>query len=208
MIYFIYEIKKKKKLTQFGNFIYHRFLDLPTFSAHEEDDLAANLNIRPLVQALQRNEILIMTVDGVRASNFIEVKILGQIIPFATGSISMAGGTGAVVLPTFVVDSNTRAIGIKLIIEKPLELEHTDNPKQDLRVNIERFARIFESYIDRYPHLYRWGNNYFEKRRWASRIDVADRYPETLEAKKRKREKCKVIEKTWVKDGTQFGATS
>ncbi|RMD97709.1 MAG: hypothetical protein D6814_08965, partial [Calditrichaeota bacterium] len=179
------EEKPKHKYSPFAKFVYRKILNMPEFSVNEENDIESNLNIRPLVQKLKNNEILILTADGLRASSLLDVKVIGQIVPMATGSVSLARATGAQILPAFGVDDDEGEIGIKLVIEKPMELTITQNAKEDARVNLQKFGCILESYINRYPHLYRWAKaNFFKKRQQFSKVDVADRYAGNFKGKK------------------------
>lgn len=176
---------KSKKRTRFANWMFEEVLKLPEFSIMEENDFATTLNVRPLVQALSRNEILMLTADGLRSSNLIEGRILGERTAFATGSISLARGTGAVILPAFGVDSGKGLIGLKVCIEPALGLEWSDNPKEDLRTNLEKFIPVFETYIKRYPHLSRWTRrDFFKKRHKALAAEVEDRYAGHFKARK------------------------
>jgi KDO2-lipid IV(A) lauroyltransferase len=178
--------------SKFADFAYNKLLKMPVFSLRENNDLPTTLNVRPLVQVLQRNEILVLTADGLRASNLVPVKIGPEMVPFAAGSVSLARGTGTMILPTFVVDSGKGLIGLKMVIGKPLELQHSRDQKDDFQVNLERFGRIFEDLVYRYPQLYRWKKPGFFKRR-LERLDsdVADRYLGGLSKPKKRKTKKK-----------------
>ena len=176
---------KPDPLSKFGRFLHDRVFKIPEFKVEEENDLPTGLNIRPLVQKLQKNEIVILTADGLRASNVVEGKLLGVRTAFATGSVSLARGTGAKILPAFVVDSGSGLIGLKLCLEPRLELQYTDNPKDDFKANLAQFARVFETYMMRYPHLSRWTKReFFGKRHKALKAVVADRYRGHFKARK------------------------
>lgn len=176
---------KPDPLSKFARFLHDRLFKIPEFKVEEENDLPTGLNIRPLVQKLQKNEIVILTADGLRASNVVEGKLLGVRTAFATGSVSLARGTGAKILPAFIVDSGSGLIGLKLCIEPSLPLQYSDNPKEDFKVNLEQFARVFESYIVRYPHLSRWTKReFFGKRYKALKAVVTDRYSGHFKARK------------------------
>jgi KDO2-lipid IV(A) lauroyltransferase len=176
---------KPDPLSKFARFLHDRVFKMPEFKAEEENDLPTGLNIRPLVQKLQQNEIVILTADGLRASNVVEGKLLGVRTAFATGSVSLARGTGAKILPAFVVDSGSGLIGLKLCLEPPLALQHTDNPKEDFKANLEKFALVFETYMRRYPHLSRWTKReFFGKRYKALKAAVTDRYRGHFKARK------------------------
>ncbi len=140
-------------------------------------DLAATLNIRPLVQVLQRNEILFIQGDGLHAANLINVEILGQQIPFPQGLMSIAQGTGAAVVPVFAIDT-PNGLGLRIVIETPLRFKKIEtSPRGETAPSIEDFARVFESFVKRYPHLYRWSREkWLEKRRERGSRTVAERY--------------------------------
>lgn len=163
----------REGLTRFGKFMYQR-LQLDR-TAHDFYDISAHLNVRPLVQALGDNRILFIEGDGLHSANFIEIEIVGHPVPFPTGAMSMALATGAAVLPAFAVDAQHG--GIEVFIEKPLELQQSGDVRKDSAAGVQAFARIFESYVLRYPHLYRWSReNWLEKRRRRSRSDIEQRY--------------------------------
>jgi lauroyl/myristoyl acyltransferase len=144
----------------------------------DDDDLVADFNVRPLVESLKKNEIIMILGDALHSVNFAHIKILEQVYPFPTGFMTIAMNTGATILPTFAVD-DFGGYGIKIVIEKPLELEKNGATNQELTtINIEHYVRIFESYVKRYPHLFKiWTKeNWFEKRRARSRKDLSKRY--------------------------------
>lgn len=176
---------KPDPLSKFGRLLHDRVFKIPEFKVEEENDLPTGLNIRPLVQKLQKNEIVILTADGLRASNVVEGTLLGVRTAFATGSVSLARGTGAKILPAFVVDSGTGLIGLKLCLEPPLALQYTDNPKEDFKANLAKFALVFETYMRRYPQLSRWTKREFYGKRYkALKAVVTDRYSGHFKARK------------------------
>ncbi len=171
------EEKEKNDRSTLTKLAFEKWLKMPTFSANHENDLESTLNVRPLLRKLQQNETLILTADGLRASNLIEVNVLGQKIPCASGSAALARGSGASILPTFVVDDPESEVGVKMVIEPPLDLAKTTDKKCDVKVNLQKFGDVFERYIREYPHMYRWAkSNFFAKRLENSKVDVTDRY--------------------------------
>jgi Kdo2-lipid IVA lauroyltransferase/acyltransferase len=151
-----------KRFTRVGLLVYSRLLRLPP-TRRNPANLPAGINLRPLLAALSRNEILIQPLDapGIhglgRKGSYRPVSVLGRNILFASGPISMARGTATPLLPAFVVDSDDRGgggIGIRLDILPPLELQRSDRPREDMDTNVERFAVVFEDYLRRYPYLF------------------------------------------------------
>ncbi|MCG8606463.1 hypothetical protein MJD09_15950 [bacterium] len=170
--------EKPRPLTAFGSFLYYKLLRMPEFSRLEDNDIAIGLNVRPLVQALGQNKILILTVDGLRSSNLMKMSFLGGRTVFSGGAFSLARMTGARILPTFAVESDHGLIAIKVCIETPLELVDKGDPKRDDTHMLQQYASIYESYVHRWPHLFYWMGRhlYAKKQHRALKAKVENRY--------------------------------
>ena len=169
------EKKQLQNFTVFRRFIYERWRVSTDVS--DERDLFAGLNIRPLVEVLKNNGVLVIDGDAQHAVNFADLPFLGQVYPFPTGFMKIAMGTGAPVLPTFAVET-AEGLGIKVVIEPALELEQNGLAEPATTNNIQRFVRVFESYVERYPYLYKiWTKeNWFEERLARSKKAIAKRF--------------------------------
>ena len=142
--------------TPVGSFVHTRLLRLPRASRFDErwnttvgEDLWAGLDVRPHVAALARNETLIILADG-RTSRYLHpVPVLGIDVPLAPGAINLARNSGAVALPSFVVDDPDRLgpTSFRLVIHPPLDLQITGDRRADLDVNLRRFATVYEDQI-------------------------------------------------------------
>ncbi len=170
--------RRRRPLSTFCKYMHGRFQFAK--NAFDNCDLVADLNVRPLLRALKSNEILIILGDGLHALNFVNVNILNQTLPFPTGPMSIAKATGAVILPTFAIDTQNR-LGIKIEIGQPLQIDPDTNSKDAIAEKIHQFARIYERYIYSYPHLHRWSKeNWFDKRIKQSKKDVSERFAEQI----------------------------
>jgi hypothetical protein len=156
------EFASPSRFTRLGLFVYAQLLDLPQVSRHYPADLQAGVNLRPLLAALARNEILILPLDSPgrhgwgRNGSLHPMRVLGQEVLFAPGAMSLARRIGLPILPAFVVDADgADPIGIRLEIGAPLSLQVTDSARADVQANLEHFASVFERYLERYPHLFR-----------------------------------------------------
>ena len=170
------EIDQTQTYSRFKTFMHERFR--VEDAAIDEDDLIADFNVRPIVESLSRNEVILILGDALHSVNFVELEVLGQLYPFPTGFMSIAMSSGACVLPTFAVNRSAGS-GVKLVIDPPLAISSDGAPKEDLiRENIERFVRRFESYIEQYPHLFKiWAkDNWFQSRRDRSKKKLSKRY--------------------------------
>ncbi|MCG8604309.1 lysophospholipid acyltransferase family protein [bacterium] len=169
--------KNSSKRSRFGQFIYRELLKVPEFSRERENDLPLGLNVRPLVHALEKNEIILLTADGLRSTRLVKVKLLGRDTALAAGVVSLAKATRSMLLPSFVVDSEKGAAGFRAIIERPLEIPENERLSEAGDICLRQYAQIYEGYIYRYPHLFSWRKrDFFPKRRQkALKADVADR---------------------------------
>jgi len=170
--------KRRQHYTAFRQFLYKRLR--VSADVADERDLVADLNIRPLVQVLKNNGILVIDGDAQHAVSFANLPFLGQVYPFPTGFMKIALGNGAPILPTFAVEAAV-GLGMKVVIEPALELEKNgtaESAESTVSNNIQRFARIFESYVRRYPYLYKiWTKeNWSEEKLARSRKELAKRF--------------------------------
>lgn len=164
------------RLTTFGRAMQKRFqIELFDFGFK---DLCADFNVRPLLEVLQANGILLIMGDGTRSSNLVPLNFLGHTSPFPAGMTRIALLTGATILPTFAVDT-PQGNGVKIIIEKPLGLEKNKaSAPEVIAKNVSAFVQVLEAYVKRYPHLYKviFKENRFERKMARSKRDAAERY--------------------------------
>jgi lauroyl/myristoyl acyltransferase len=144
-----------------------RFADSLRFSRRRSEarwqqiagDIEPGLNLRPALEALERNETLIILADGREGPAALHtLAVAGVEIPFAPGAVSIARSTGAPVLPAFVVDDpgHSGPASLRLVIHPPLDLQVTHDQHDDLEVNLRRFADAYEQQIRAHPHNFIW----------------------------------------------------
>ena len=151
--------------TRVGSFVHTRILRLPRWSRSDPRfqettgvDLPTDMNLRPHVGALARNEIIIVLADGRRAQALTRLPVFGMEVDFAPGALSLARATGAAALPVFVVDDPgfERAPRPRLMIHPPLELQVTDDPTADHAENLRRFVAVLETEVQACPQDWHW----------------------------------------------------
>ncbi|MDP3786034.1 MAG: lysophospholipid acyltransferase family protein [Candidatus Omnitrophota bacterium] len=89
----------------------------------------------------------ISSVDGV----FID--FFGHPAYTPTAPVALALATAVPIIPMFIVRERS---GHRIYIEEPLELEITGNKETDLRVNTEKWSKVEEAYIRKYPSRWVW----------------------------------------------------
>jgi lauroyl/myristoyl acyltransferase len=136
-------------------------------------DIVVNLDVRPILDALSRNQAVMIAGDGMRAVDFARLSLLGRIYPFPTGFMKIAMLTKSDILPVFAIDGNRRS-QIRVEIHPPLAID----PLGDIVTNLQLFADILDRQIKRTPHLwYRWNlENLFDKTLEWSESEIRHRY--------------------------------
>ena len=137
-------------------------------------DIAAGLDVRPIFQALARNESVLMLGDGMHAVQFVKLTLLGNDYPFPTGFMKIAIVSGAPVLPVWSLPGHWRA-PVRVEIRPPLELPTGPS----LSSKLEVFARLLNEQLQRTPHLWlRWGvPDLFKNAILWSESDLRERKP-------------------------------
>jgi lauroyl/myristoyl acyltransferase len=147
-----------------------RLLRFPSLGPRgmSDADIAAGINVRPVLAALAKNACVIVLADGAAAGSRVSSSVLGVNLPFAPGVFSVARASDAAVLPAFVVDDAKRVgARMRLEINPALELGDASSPAEGVR----RFAAVLERYVERYPHMLRWTTRRFQR---TSPEDVAE----------------------------------
>lgn len=89
------------------------------------------------------------------------VDFFGELAHTPTAPVVLALTTGAPIIPCFLIREGNRR---KCVIENPIELDITGNRERDILVNTEKWSKVLESYIRKYPSQWVWMH-----RRWKTR---------------------------------------
>ena len=108
-----------------------------------------NLSIIEMARKLRRNEIVALLADRTFGGQSTQVPFFGRKTPFPSGAVHLALGTGATIVPVFVI------LGKKMkysgIIGEPIPMKK-DGDKEDIVTQcVQEIARRFEEMISRYP---------------------------------------------------------
>ena len=116
-------------------------------------------SFRELVRRLRGNECIGILpdqdVDGVES---VFVEFFGRPAHTPVGPVALAMSSGAVILPSYIVREGWRH---RIYLDEPIELAQTGDRQRDLIENTQRWSRVTESYIRRYPDQWVWMH-----RRW------------------------------------------
>ena len=132
--------------------------------------------VRQALRCLKRNELLGIVADVDTTVNGVFVDFFGKPAYTPYSPVAFALKTGAAILPAFIVrqpDGTHRAI-----IEPSLALERCDVKEKELVINTQKFTKIIESYIRKYPEQWIWMH-----KRWKTRPEASktNKYANVLE---------------------------
>jgi len=123
-------------------------------SGSSDNELATGINVRPIVQALKRNEIVCIAVDGREAVNHVTFPVGGLMLPFATGAAKLAMKTGAEFIPAFTVTAENGMP--RTLIKPPIRPDPDSGEEEAVRRAMEQFAVYADQTMKTYPHLAHW----------------------------------------------------
>jgi KDO2-lipid IV(A) lauroyltransferase len=124
-------------------------------------------SLRPAFEALNKNQILLITGDGIGLPHHInqtysEFKFLGKRCLFPLGMIILAKKTGASLLPTFIIRKGPHH---NIIIEPPIEIDYSQEGQKNqesLKEEFKKFLRILEDYIRKWPSQWEFWEEFEE----------------------------------------------
>ena len=108
---------------------------------------------RDVIRGLNNNEVVAMGADqGGRDGRL--VPFFGRPASMSIGAIRLALKMGTPVCFSIIV--REKGHKHRLIIQKPLDLQDTGNPEEDVLSNLRQVIPIMERYIEQYPSEYMW----------------------------------------------------
>jgi KDO2-lipid IV(A) lauroyltransferase len=114
--------------------------------------LGADKSIRPVFKALDKNEIVVVSLDGVVGQRRMTVPFLDGQIMLSTGTAYMSYSTGAPMLPCFIVRQEDNRH--KIIIHPPFELPLTIDKEVFAADWTNYFGNVFSEYVRTHPDHY------------------------------------------------------
>lgn len=108
--------------------------------------------IRKLQKRLRENGLVLINCLPIREQKRVAQPILNGKIELATGAPSLALTVGSSLLPVFTIYKEPGVFDI--IVEPPLDLPKTKSRHEAIELLLGEYAKLIESYIIRYPHLF------------------------------------------------------
>lgn len=113
-----------------------------------------NGSVRNMIRILKNNNLLAILPDqDTDKVEGIFIDFFGFPAYTPTGPVSLARATGTSIIPCFIVRENEYH---HVYVEDPFDLVDTGNKTEDIKINTERWSKILEDYIRRYPEQWVW----------------------------------------------------
>jgi lauroyl/myristoyl acyltransferase len=122
--------------------------------------------LRPIFEALSRNEIVMIAGDGTGGGRFmgrqLAVRFMGHRLKFPAGPVLLASKTGATLVPLFTLEGEGGA-PYRAVIHPSWVIAETRLGKRELVAQVESFVRLLESVIREHPHLWHFWDEFYER---------------------------------------------
>jgi KDO2-lipid IV(A) lauroyltransferase len=118
--------------------------------------------VKASLKSLKNNHVLVLHGDQRQRDGGIDVTFFGMPATAAAGPITLALSTGAPVVPMFMV-RNQDGITHTLFIDDPLEIAGTGFKKEDIKIHVQKYTDVIQSYVERYPAQWTWDHKRWEK---------------------------------------------
>lgn len=108
---------------------------------------------RRLLDVLEKNAIICIRADIGHGQKLIPLELLGHTRLFATGMVSLAKMSGALILPVFCIQEGYGKT--VLVLERPISIEKGADRQRGLGNSVAEYVGLLETYVRKYPEMYR-----------------------------------------------------
>ncbi len=140
--------------TKAGSIAYNKsrqLIELPSIPTFPEKQFYKNA-----LKILRNNGALCLISDENKRHGGIFVNFFGRKASTAPGPAGLAARTGAKIIPVFMVRNSDDSQ--KIIIDKEIVWEKTDDPEKDIKNITAGFTAVIENYVRKYPDQWLWTN--------------------------------------------------
>lgn len=107
-----------------------------------------NMQLKEGIRALRKNEILGLLIDRNISKKGVSVNFFNRKVLFPKGIIKFALKYSSPIIIGFCLKIKNK---YKLIIEKPLVIERTNNLEDNIKITLQKIISKIEKYIQQYP---------------------------------------------------------
>jgi len=123
---------------------------------------------KKILRSLKQNKAIgILADQDIDSVDGVFVDFFGKPAYTAKAPVALSLVSGAPILPCFTVRDGTR---YRFIIEDPVEIEERSTKEETIRYNTQKWTRVLEKYIRKYPDHWVWMH-----RRWKTRPEMVNK---------------------------------
>ena len=116
--------------------------------------LYRDASAKDVIGLLKENKFIgIMPDQDMKSVSGVFVDFFGRPAYTPDGPALLSFLTGAPIIPCFIV---RKPFGHEIVIEEPMELENTGDREKDVLENTQRYTKVIENYIRRFPSQWVW----------------------------------------------------
>ncbi len=114
-------------------------------------------SVKTILKLLKEGQsIAILADQDISSIDGVFVDFFGHPAYTPTAPVILALATAVPIIPMFIVrEGNSHTI----YVEEPLELEITGNKDNDIKINTQKWSKVVEAYIRKYPSQWVWVHN-------------------------------------------------
>ncbi len=131
--------------------------------------------VREVIRSLREGKCVGMLADQSGGDEGIWVRFFGRLTTAPRGPMGLALRLGATVLPVFFIRRG--GPDHELHFEPPMELTRTGDDDKDVEINTQRYIRLLESYLRKYPTQWLWGHKRWKRTRTKRILILSDGKP-------------------------------
>ena len=121
---------------------------------------------KKILRVLKRNEMLgILADQDVDSVDGVFVDFFGRQAYTPKAPVAIALATGAPLVPCFLIRENNHH---RFIVEDPIELVEKSTKEETIKFNTQKWSRVTESYIRKYPEQWVWMH-----KRWKTKPEAS-----------------------------------
>ena len=125
--------------------------------------LIPRAELKKSVKCLKTNSLLGVIADQDGGENGVYTKFFGRIVSAPRGPAALAHGTGATILPNFMIRNADDTY--TMIYQKPIILQKSGHKEADMKKYTDMFIDIYERIVRQYPEQWLWMYDRWKERR-------------------------------------------
>ena len=114
------------------------------------------------LKGLKKNKMVALLGDRDFTNHTMRIELLGKPTPIPQGPAFISIKTGAPIVPGFMIREKQGKFLFKLVFEKPIQIQPSQDEAKDVRELTRRYLDVIEKYVKLYPTQWFIFNRFWE----------------------------------------------